>query len=1810
MQKNHIVELINVRVRNLKNVSTHFYFGEIVLLTGPSGSGKSSLAFDTIFASGHRQYASTLNLSEHFQLPQAPEVDDIRGLSPTIAIHRHSVKNTSHYSTVGTMTKITDYLKILFSLLGTIRDPITKQPIVFGSKEKFLKDILSLPEGTKVQLSIDLSQYPALQEARQRLLQKGFSKILCDGTSLSLYAFQDASELKHFTHIRLIIDTITIKPSNTSRVASSLFKALEEGAGVCFLSIPGMDEQKLSLNPNLPKGLSFPLSSQNFSKRSEKGRCPVCLGLGSIIRLNPKTAINEEVGIAQNSCIPAGGYHTTYYRAVYDALAKSYNFSLKTPWKELKESAKNAFLYGDPNKYLEINLFKKLSYIRWKGVVTELAEKFILSPSKQIRDKLSPYLIVSKCPTCHGNGYHPWISNITLGKKTFPEVLSMPISMLTEYLSDLPIGSIEDDVSKEIIQRLMNKASLMNRLGLGYLSCNRTMRSLSGGEARRTLLAKQISFGPVGIIYVLDEPSIGLHPLDTKKLSQCIQDLKHKGNTVILVDHYEHSFSFADRVIDIGPGAGVFGGNILFNGTPEKFLKESDSMTAKFLRKEAIIEIPKKRRASPECLRIENITTNNLKNVSLNIPKGLFISVTGVSGSGKSSLINDTLVPVMEAITSGDSLKLKFPGIKIYGSKLFDKVVNISQKTPGKNRRSIPATYIGVFDLIRELFAKQPLANQFGLTKSSFSFNTSEHTCSLCSGIGEVQISESFEEYTMHCPSCKGKRFSPRVLSVSYREKNISDILEMTALEAEKFFQDCPAIHEKIYSLVQIGLDHLQLGRPLSSLSEGECQRLKLAAELCSSKRTKNSTLYVLDEPTTGLHTQDIKALLKILYAFTKLGHTVVVVEHNAHVIKISDLVIDLGPVGGPNGGYILHECTPEELVTTSSQTGKFLQPFLSPSCQILSKTSSISFPPPQLPDIEIIHANKNNLKNIDTIIKRNALNIISGPIASGKNSLAFGTLYSEGIHNYSDLLPPYLANLLPEASPSECKEIKGLSPIVALSSDNMQTFVKSSLSSAASPMDKSLAKATGVYDLLKLIFLTVGTPADPKTEVPLQNIDEEFLANDLIKTSPGLYVTIIAPFTSNNFDEEFQEKQKMGYVKFFGDKQIFDIDDFPPLTVQDPGVVINHLSVVESNKTKILQALSLAFDLSDDKCTLLVSNKENLIAIKKIRKGLQNNSGTLFPKISSEIFSEKNPSSTCEHCQGKGVTKIFNLSPHTDKLNTLSPQELFAYFFPKEASFEEERRAILKLHLPFTQKIGQLSSENKKKLLRGTQNTPGIETLLSLKLQNSTEENFFLLKHFLSQEPCSKCQGTGLSSFALAIQVEGHSFISLLNNSFSNLETFCDPSLYPSNLSSILLPIKQKLNSILLSIKTLNLSHMTLIRSLKTLGDGELYNTYLVAKTSNFLSDIIYIFESPFSYLHPQDLPKLVEFFNQLKNLRNTIIVTDRSNQLVPFADHNIRLGPLSGPEGGYLCPLTDSQSIHNQKVDMPSKPEFKEWISVKNLTMGPIRNFSQKAPLNSLVCITGPSGSGSSILLREGFFKEGENLIRAGSHIIKNIVLLDSRIEKSYTRSDVGTYLDLSPSLRKFFSSLPKAVSQNLSASSFSANTKKGMCSSCFGTGKLYSQQFLSPVEAICCPECNGFMLNPISLSVLYQEKHFGEILRLPAYTLLETFPFLKKLTTQIQVMKELQISHLSLNRKLTSLSHGERQLVEMAKTLYKQNSTPTLYLLEKPSSQLDDKGIEALVRLLKKLVKDGHSIFCADYSPKIIQASSYVIELKPRF
>ncbi|WP_213357576.1 excinuclease ABC subunit UvrA [Chlamydiifrater phoenicopteri] len=1808
MQQNHIVELINVRVRNLKNASAYFYFGEIVLLTGPSGSGKSSLAFDTIFASGHRQYASTFNLSEHFQLPQAPEADDIKGLTPTIAIHRHSIKSTNPYSTVGTTTKITEYLKTLFSLLGIIRDPNTKQPVVFGSKEKFLKNILALPENTKIQLRISLNPKNLSPETLTTLIQKGFSKILYDGQLMSLYDLQNSSKIKQLSHLNLVVDTISVKPSNASRIASSLFKAFDEGHGICFLAQPNHEEQKLSLTPNLPEELSFPLSPQDFSNKTEKGRCPKCLGLGSLVQLNPQTSINEELSISENACIPAGKYQTAYYQAVYDALAKNYNFSLKTPWKQLDKVAKKVFLHGDPNKYLEINLFGKKSYIRWKGVIPELAERFILSSSKQVKSKLSPYLTISKCPTCQGNGYHPWISNVTLGGKTFAETLSMPIASLSEHLKNLSMSPTEKIFSQEIIQNLENKISLMNRLGLGYLSCDRPMQSLSGGEARRTMLAKQISFGPVGIIYVLDEPSIGLHPLDTEKLSLCIQELKQKGNTIILVDHYDHSLSFADRIIDIGPKAGSFGGNILFNGTPEDFLKKSDSMTAKFLRKEAVIEIPKKRRTSSECLRIENISTNNLKNVTLNIPKGLFISITGVSGSGKSSLINDTLVPIMEACLNGYPLNSEHSKIKVYGKEIFSNVISINQKAPGKNKRSVPATYIGVFNLIRDLFAEQPLANQFGLTKSSFSFNTPdpEHLCSSCSGLGEIQISESCEEYAVPCSACKGKRFSPKVLSVSFRGKNIADILDMTALEAETFFQDYPTIHEKILSLTQIGLDHLQLGRPLSTLSEGECQRLKLAAELHSFKRMKKPTLYVLDEPTTGLHTQDIKDLLKILYAFTELGHTVVVVEHNAHVIKMSDLVIDLGPVGGPEGGYILHECTPEELIKTSSQTGRFLQPFLSSTNLLPLHHSSQRHSAPELPDIEIIQANKNNLKNIDVTIKRNAFNVISGPIASGKNSLAFGTIFSEGMLNYSDLLPSYLAPLLPKASHSEGGKVHNLSPVVALSSEDMKIFEKNAISSQNSPANKSLAKIVGIYDLLKLIFISVGVPTDPETQNPLKDVHEESLTEDLLAKANGNYVTIVAPFTSDNIKEEFQEKQRMGYVKFFGNKQIFDIDNFPLKDLQEAGAVINHLLIAEKNKSKISQAFSLAFDLSGDKCIFLISDKENTKSIQQARKGLQNHLGTTFPKISSETFSEENPLSSCKKCLGKGFLKTFDLSLHKDKLSQMSPKELFTYFFPQKTNLKEDEQAILNLGLSFTEKIKQFSSKEIERLLKGSESYPGIETLLSQKLRDNSEEEWFFLKHFLSKKLCTECSGTGLNSFSLSIKVEGSSLLDLMNNSFANLESFFDPTLYSPTLSSVLLPIKQKLTSILSSIKMLGLSHLSLIRSLDTLCTSELYFAYIVSKTSNFLSNIIYILESPASYLYPRELPKLVELFTRLKTLRNTIIATDRNNQLTVFADHNIHLGPLSGPEGGYLCPLSQSPTSATPSPLKPSKNTFQEWIITEEVTIGKKTETSYKAPLNTLACITGSANAEPSALLRDGFLKTGKNLLTLPSSKIKHLIFLDSHIDRSYTRSDVGTYLDLSPLLRKFFASLPKSIAHNLSPSSFSSNTKKGMCSSCFGTGKLHSQQTSLSQEEIRCPECHGFMLNPISLSVFYQEKHFGEILRLPAYVLSETFPFLKKLVAQIQIMKELQIDYLPLEKKLSSLSKGERYLIEIAKTLCKKNVAPSLYLLDKPSSQLDKKGIQALVKILKQLVNDGHSVLCADHSKEILQSASYVLEL----
>ena len=928
------------RTHNLKNINLEIPRNKIVLITGLSGSGKSSLAFDTLYAEGQRRYVESLSTyaRQFLSMMDKPDVDQIEGLSPAISIEQ---KATSHNprSTVGTVTEIYDYLRLLFARIGTPICPDHNEELKAKTVSEICDEILESRLGTKVMVLSPIIRGKKGEHLStyEDLKRNGYVRVIVNGV---IYPIEEFPELeKNKKHdISVILDRLILKEGdkNRSRLAESIESALNLSGGLVEISINDSETDLFSSNFSCSKcGYAIPeLEPRMFSFNNPYGACEKCDGLGVFQYFSESKLIEDEDVSISNGAIKGWTRRNRFYYYQLKCLSEHYKFSLTTKWKDHPKDIKKIILWGSDDKVDFSHRFRSGSKIvrkhKFEGIIPSTERRFKETDSDFVRNELSKLISESSCDECNGSRLNIQSRNVFVDKIQIHTITSMKIIDALEFFMDINLKGAKKEIAEKIIKEILDRLTFLDDVGLSYLTLDRNAQTLSGGEAQRIRLASQIGSGLVGVTYVLDEPSIGLHQRDNTKLINTLKNLKNLGNTVIVVEHDEEAIRSADHIIDIGPGAGKHGGEICAEGDINAILKNKKSLTAKYLNGEKSIQIPSKRKKpSDKNIKIINASENNLQNISVNIPIGLFTCITGVSGSGKSSLINQTLMPISSFILNKSKLNREIKCDKIEGLEHLDKVINIDQSPIGRTPRSNPATYTGLFSYIRELLSKTVEARARGYKPGRFSFNVKGGRCEACQGDGMIKVEMHFlADVYVKCDVCNGSRYNEQTLEIKYKGKNISDILNMTVEEGLEFFSAHPPIYKKLITLSDVGLGYITLGQSATTLSGGEAQRIKLSKEL--SKRSTGKTLFILDEPTTGLHFADIELLLNVLKRLKKQGNTVVVIEHNLDVIKTADWIVDLGPEGGADGGKIVSTGTPEHVSQKkTSYTGQFLKKIL-----------------------------------------------------------------------------------------------------------------------------------------------------------------------------------------------------------------------------------------------------------------------------------------------------------------------------------------------------------------------------------------------------------------------------------------------------------------------------------------------------------------------------------------------------------------------------------------------------------------------------------------------------------------------------------------------------------------------------------------------------------------------------------------------------------------------------------------------------------------------------------------------------------------
>ena len=1796
--KKNVISIKKAAVHNLKNISLDIPRNTFTVFTGISGSGKSSLAYDTIFKEGQRRYLASMSAYARQFLNQMerPEVDLIEGLSPTISIDQKSAGRNPR-STVGTITEVYDFLRLLFARLGLPQCPKGHGKIEGQTPEVMIEHIIRDFK--------DLSIFvlaPIVQERKGEyrkelamLQEQGFSRARIDGVIRRLDEKIVLERYEKHT-IEVAFDYFLLEDKSRTRLDDAVHKALDHTGGVLSIQSYDRKTEEMGLYKMYTKnnacricGTSIlELEPRLFSFNSPQGWCENCHGLGY-----SKTFIPERLVKDEQATIFKGALHllnekgniiyTHWGEKEITQIAKKWRVSLKEPWKKLPKNFQERILSG-------IGRDKD-------GIGFYVIESLEYLCSKYNMSILEKYQEVETCRRCGGNKLNHLASNVLFKGKVITDLEKMQIKEIKNYFGDFVLEDKERLIGEPIVKEIKERLDFLSSVGLDYLTLNRRANSLSGGESQRIRLASQVGSGLEGCLYILDEPSIGLHQADNKKLIRTLKYLRDKSNTVYVIEHDEDTILAADHVVDIGPGAGVNGGEVLFNDNPRLFYSQIDkeriSQTIEFLSGQ---KLGKNRPQRPfdlnHSIHIKGAQKHNLKNISLNIPLGVLTVICGVSGSGKSTLISDVL---KNALLGKAMSKEVVASIEVQGQ--FNKFIEINQKPIGRTPRSNPATYTKAFGFIRDLFAKLPESKFRGYKVGRFSFNVKGGRCEECGGSGVIEVDmQLFATNEVVCETCNGRRFNQNTLDIHYRGQSIFDVLEMSISEAAEFFKDIPRLCDILSIMKEIGLGYLKLGQPSTTLSGGEAQRIKLASEL--GKKETGKAIYLLDEPTTGLHFEDMFKLLDAINRLVNRGNTVIIIEHNLDIINAADFLLELGPEGGDGGGELLFSGRPEDLAKKNTPTGKELKIFIErhekrKQGYYLNKVNFNTLfavadkNKAHKGELKVINQvisiqglKKNNLKNISLTFPKNKLIAITGPSGSGKTSLAFDTIFQEGQRKYIESLSTYARRFLGRIPPADADAISGISPAIAVDQK------------AGSKNPRStLATYTEMYDSLRVLYANVGTAYCPFSGEVIRGYSPTEAAKIILDVYLGKRIVLLAPLYISHIKINFllgPDKLKnfigvllsKGYLRIFLEKKILHLENdrekIDELIAKnknkpiDVYVVIDRLRSEVKNQSRIIEDIEKAYDVGEG--ILAVWDEKEIKAYASFPLAFE--SGFVLPeKITPRHFSFNHHLGSCRKCQGIGFIQI-RRRKHSGYTKTTTCPEC-------------------------------LGSRLDKKIL-------------SIKLgeKNITEV-------------------TGLS-------------IKEARDFFKDLSTKLSP-LQIEMVSEVLDEINFRLHHLV----DLGLYYLTLDRTMGSLSGGEVQRLRLSTQIGNKLNDVVYVFDEPTIGLHERDTHKLLESLKMLRDRGNTVILVEHDGKVIKAVDHVIDIGPGAGHEGGEIvCNEKNSQSnlkpssiypyLYGQKkqhiyrsiaskIDQKKHPQF----VLSNIQRHNVKNLDVNIPLNCLVGISGVSGSGKSSLVEVIIERVREVIYDGYSHPyykkaksiktqnidfwdgtalqqklpFENLIEVDQSPVSTSSRSTISSYMDLLNDIRDIFAASKMARERGFDKGHFSFNTNKGYCSECQGRGvKEIEMHFISDVS-ILCDVCKGRRYRQAVLEVFYKGKSIADVLDMTVREAHSFFANLKKVRSKLQVLLDTGLGYLKLGLGTSTLSGGELQRIKLSKELAKSHGiSGNLYVLDEPTTGLHFQDIEMLVKVIDALVKKGNTFIVIEHNREFLRNCDYLIDMGP--
>lgn len=1798
------IRLRKISVHNLKNIDLDIPHSTLTVITGLSGSGKSSLAFDTLFAEGQSRYIETYPpyIRQFLLRVEKPKAESIEGILPAIAVEQDRTTANSR-STVATMTGIADYLKLLYARVSIPVCPRCRQPVKKSTPKGILELLFSayLHKSFLIGYPVRFAPHTSFKEACQMLLSQGYSKIWLDNRIVRIDEEFDLPLPPDFQEILVIHSLEKVEYERESRLLESLEESLKLGHGIIHtLFLP--ENQVLSFSNQLvcPQDkIAFedPFPAL-FSFNNPKGACPSCHGFGRIVSIDYDKVIPEKnLSVEGGAIRPFQSAHFAHWQIFLERMLKKRRISPSKKISAYDSREREYLLKGenpsaDPDTLIEQDLWCGL-----EGFFSILEKK---TYQTHIRVFLSRYRLYTLCPDCQGSRFN----KKTLDYKIFfgqtplsiGEFLHLPISELISIVDKLDVPQ-SDKATLKIKEEIASRLGYLDHIGLGYLTLDRPSRTLSGGETRRANLTICLGNKLTHTLFVLDEPTIGLHPKDSSRLVELIKKLRDQGNTVVVVEHDETVIKNADYIVELGPGTGEEGGEVVYAGNLEGLLLKEDSLTGAYLSGRKTLPLPQKRREPRQGkLEIRKAHVHNLHGLDVDIPLGLFVTVTGVSGCGKSSLVHDIIAHGLYRIKELNPPQGTFFSGRAHlnGWEKIGEVIEIDQTPIFKTPRSNIALYLGIWQYVRKLFASTDEAQSQGIGEGSFSMNSGDGRCPRCLGLGYEKIEMQFlSDVFVPCSVCEGKRFQPPILAIRYRGKSIDQIFEMTVKEASLFFcpkQDdadpqsvlCKRIVDRLGMLSEVGLDYLRLGHPLNQLSGGESQRLKILAILGEKhfgspadpspgkmKPGKDrQRIIILDEPTTGLHMDDVKRLIGLLQKLVELGNSLIVVEHNLDVILSSDWVIDLGPLGGKQGGKIIAQGPPETIAATAgSFTGFFLNEKLKAKSPFLPSSSFCFTPPAKKQTLFIRGARHHNLKSISLEIDLEKTTVLTGISGSGKSTLAFDVLFAESRRRFLDSLSGYGRQFIQSLEKPQVDDIEGLPPSIAIEQRSTIPGSKSTVGTLSE-----------IHPFLRLLFAKTGIPFDPDTlEEAIQQSPEEILSSVRSLLMPDRKLRILAPLVRDRkglYSSLAKWAQKKGYPGFRIDGCWYEPGSFPRLSRFKNHTIDLWLGTVtaQSSLEELAKKVSTALGLGKESVIFFdeTQDRDYLYSTKFHCP----RSGISFDALDPRLFSFHSPLGWCCRCLGNG-----KIEESEDQLPILCP----------DCQGKRINLRARSVSLPWP--------------LKGSK--PTIDLLCSLPIS-------LLLDYFKSIEPSSSQQKAIVEKIVPAI-------------------------------------IKR-----LKFIEEMGLHYLSLDREAQSLSAGELQRLYLCSQLGSNLQGVLYILDEPTIGLHPTENQKLLDCLEELKSKGNTLLIVEHDTEAMKRADKIVDLGLGAGVDGGeiifegnysqlLLCENSTTARYLSRPMRHPLKggdrrscKEHPSWLKILGIRVHNLKDLDIEIPLGRFVVICGVSGSGKSTLLREVIFAAVKKLLNKspkkiqkecwskviGAEALGDVCFVDQTPIGKNPRSTPLTYLGLFDRIRELFAQTPLSRQRGYTKSRFSYNSKEGRCPDCEGNGTIPVSMPLLPLFLLPCESCEGKRYNPQTLEVRYKEKSIHDILCMTAAEACSFFSPIEKLHKPFSILCDIGLSYLRLGQPTPTLSGGEAQRIKLAKDLIAMEQkviqkefhwgpsrqSKVLYLLEEPTIGLHLADIEKFLHLCQRLVELGHTVVVIEHHPEVIAEADYVIELGP--